>query len=104
MLSGRVIAGGGLDSQTSHLFMIEKTIRCTNCNWVGPGESLLFAVNPFNVEETIHGCPECKQCTEGFDALCYIEGCKELGGCGFPTNAHGYLFTCHKHYEEYKRS
>jgi hypothetical protein len=98
------IAGGGLDSQTSHLFIMEDKVQCRECYWIGLRKNLLFGVNPFNVEETIHGCPECKQCTDGFDGLCYIEGCEELAGCGFPTKAHGYLFTCHKHYEEYKHS
>jgi hypothetical protein len=85
--------------------MIEKTssrIQCKACAWTGLMKDLLSAGNPFNVEETIFGCPECNQCTAGFDNLCCLHDCKELAVCGFLTTTNGYLFTCHEHYKRYK--
>jgi hypothetical protein len=79
----------------------DPVVQCQSCGWTGPRKSLLVAVNPFDAEDRIFGCPECKQCTDGFDQLCYIEGCTKTVCCGFPTTAHGYLFTCHEHSKEY---
>ena len=85
--------------------MIEKTdtrVRCRDCGWSGLSRDRLVGPNPFNYEDRILGCPECNQCTEGFDTLCSVIGCHELGGNGFPTKTNGYLFTCYAHYEIYK--
>ena len=82
----------------------EDRYRCKVCNWIGGDKEMLKASSPFDAEDTLRACPECKQCTEGFDLLCNISGCKEIGDCGFPTKMHGYMWTCYKHYAEYKNT
>lgn len=77
--------------------------RCTECGWVGSLAEILCAPNPFDPEngnDRVSGCPECKAVNE-FEALCDVEGCLELGGCGWPSRD-GYRHTCHKHYEAEK--
>ena len=35
-------------------------IKCSVCRWEGKAEDILVAVNPFDPEEEIEGCPKCK--------------------------------------------
>lgn len=86
------------------LIKFEDRYRCKVCNWIGVDKEMLKAPSPFDAEDMLRACPECKQCTEGFDHLCNIPECKEIGGCGFPNKTHGYMWTCHKHWIEYNDS
>ena len=78
--------------------------RCRYCDWLGADSELLKAPSPFDGEDILRACPECKQCANGFDLICSIPGCEGIGGCGFPTRAHGYIWTCHKHWKEYEHT
>ncbi len=68
---------------------------CQECGWCGPSRDLLTAPNPFALDETIYGCPSCKE-VDCFLAACDEEGCWKPRTCGTPT-AKGYRSTCSKH-------
>jgi hypothetical protein len=67
---------------------------CTECDW--RGSDLLVSQNPFNRDDKIHGCPECKS-VECFKAACDEPGCNKDASCGWPS-ADGYRNTCHDHW------
>ncbi|KKL83145.1 hypothetical protein LCGC14_1977660 [marine sediment metagenome] len=73
-----------------------KTV-CEMCEYQSSNAFLdhLNGVNPFNVEEIIHGCPECKS-IDSFRSACDEPGCWELVSCGTPS-AGGYRTTCRAH-------
>lgn len=71
--------------------------ECRLCGWRGSSERLLRAKSPFDQDDELVGCPECKQCAEGFDALCDIEGCNGFVAGGMPTKDGDYIFACYKH-------
>lgn len=76
--------------------------RCKNCATVTLGAKLLVAANPFDRQQTLTGCPHCKQCDDGFDLLCDEPGCFEDASCGWPTGHsddawRGYRNTCGAH-------
>ncbi len=48
----------------------ESQWRCKNCEKVFYINDLLKAASPFDPDETLVGCPQCKQCADGFDRLC----------------------------------
>ena len=70
-------------------------VRCTECHWIGTDTALLSAMNPFDTEETIQGCPECKS-IESCNVVCDEPECKDFATCGTPTKD-GYRHTCGKH-------
>ena len=65
------------------------------CGWKGISEQLLTAKNPFNIDETIQGCPKCFSINE-FRTVCDELECWEFVTCGTPTKE-GYRNTCSKH-------
>ena len=65
------------------------------CGWRGQEGQILKGPNPFDAEETVYGCPDCK-CVGTLIGACEIEGCWQESTCGFPT-PEGYLRTCGKH-------
>ena len=69
--------------------------RCSDCNWIGNDGELLSAPNPFYPDDTILGCPNCKQIGE-FIELCDEPGCDRPATCGSPTPS-GYRRTCFDH-------
>ena len=91
-------------NELHEIIQFDNNYGCKVCEWTGGDNEMLKAPSPFDAEDILRACPECKQCTEGFDHLCNIPGCKEIGGCGFPTKTHGYMWTCYKHYAEYKNT
>lgn len=70
--------------------------RCNSCWSIMDQASLLRAANPFNPDDEIVGCPNCKQCDEGFTCICDEEGCDKPITCGWPSEL-GYRRTCYKH-------
>lgn len=86
------------------VIQFDNRYRCKVCEWIGVYKEMLKAPSPFDVDDILKACPECKQCTGGFDHLCNVPECKEIGGCGFPTKTHGYMWTCHKHWIEYGKT
>jgi hypothetical protein len=73
-----------------------KRWRCQECKAITLEPALLSAPNPFDPDDTIVGCPNCKSVAE-FDELCDEPGCERPASCGFPTAAGGYRRTCYDH-------
>lgn len=74
---------------------IEQRWGCTECDWNGADSELLVADNPFDADQLIHGCPDCKA-VGSLESACDEPGCTRLSSCGFPTPA-GYRRTCYDH-------
>jgi len=70
---------------------------CNFCNHTMPEAAMLMAPSPFNPDETLYACPNCKQCDEGFRELCDEPGCTKDATCGWPTPDGGYRRTCAEH-------
>jgi hypothetical protein len=81
--------------------MNDKVI-CTErrCYWKGTTKDMLQGVSPFDPEESIVGCPNCKAINTLVSA-CYVDGCWKEVSCGYPT-PDGYRNSCGDHYREYK--
>ena len=65
------------------------------CGWTGLEKDVLSAPNPFDPEDDLTGCPECKGVNTIVPA-CDEPGCWEEVTCGAPTPS-GYRQTCGKH-------
>ena len=78
---------------------LEDKWLCDECGHRLTRAEMLEGVNPFDSEDTIVGCPECKL-IDCFTQLCNIPHCTKIAGCGTPTK-HGYLRCCYKHYVEH---
>ncbi len=70
-------------------------LRCNECGWKGTAEEMLCATNPFQTEESILGCPNCKT-VENYSHACDHDGCWETASCGTAT-PECYVWSCHKH-------
>lgn len=70
---------------------------CDNyrCNWHGDSSEVLRAKNPFDEDEVIEGCPECREINSPRQA-CDEPGCWKEATCGTPT-PEGYRSTCGEH-------
>ena len=75
---------------------MEQKINCQECGWHGLENELLSASNPFDVEDTIFACPECKIVESTIVNACDEPGCWSDVSCGTPT-PEGYRSTCGKH-------
>lgn len=69
--------------------------ECKNCNHIVNDDELLAATNPFDADDVIYGCPNCKS-IEGFHNICDEPGCRQHAGCGWPSPT-GYRRTCYEH-------
>lgn len=70
-------------------------VVCTFCQWRGDSDDLLSAVHPFDSDDTIEGCPVCRDV--GFlKPACDEPDCWALQTCGTPT-PDGYRQTCGAH-------
>jgi hypothetical protein len=74
-----------------------KKALCTGrrCGWRGYMEDVLEAPNPFDEDEKIYGCPNCKAIDTVLEG-CDEPECKEIATCGTPADK-GYRRTCGKH-------
>ena len=72
-----------------------KKFRCGECGAVHEQKELLTAPNPFDINDTISGCPSCRSACE-FTQICDEPGCANGAGCGWPSDS-GYRRTCFKH-------
>ncbi len=75
--------------------MSERKAKCPVCGWQGSVADMLKATKPFEIAETITGCPSCKSVIDGV-VLCDEPGCWLEASCGAPTLA-GYRVTCKGH-------
>lgn len=75
---------------------------CLECGWAGREEDVLTAPNPFRPDETIYGCPKCReanQITQG----CQIGDCAERPSAGTPGGyGYRYVWTCWDHHPPLK--
>lgn len=79
--------------------------RCKSCHAVTLEPALLTAPSPFCDTYELTGCPECKDCSEGFTLLCDEPQCIAEATGGFPTGNDadawgGYRQTCWRHRQE----
>lgn len=75
----------------------ETRFRCNFCGGIFKEHRLLRAASPFDPNDTLRGCPRCKQCADGFDLLCCVEGCDHMVAVGKVHPEHGYVWICSKH-------
>lgn len=69
---------------------------CTECAWIC-ADDFLKAKNPFDAEDVIVGCPNCRNINT-FVQACQAEGCSERAGSGTPGgNGFRYFWSCHRH-------
>jgi hypothetical protein len=73
-------------------------VKCKVCNWKGVASELLHSVSPFDKDEVITGCPECKEIGSSVSVCDFIDCWKEAT-CGTPTED-DYRWTCGKHSRE----
>lgn len=78
-------------------------VTCDECNWHGYSNELLEAKNPFDKDEVITACPECRSLDDSVYAACDEPGCFGHVTCGTPTDK-GYRQTCSKHKPEVQQS
>lgn len=70
-------------------------IHCNECSWRGIKDELLSAINPFDADDEISGCPKCKG-INCFTLCCDEPDCWQNVSSGIPTPG-GYRQTCHIH-------
>ena len=71
---------------------IWRCVNCLGCFWEG---DLLTARSPFDPDETLTGCPNCKT-VDDFERVCDEPGCARTASNGFPVDG-GYRHTCFEH-------
>lgn len=69
--------------------------RC-NCGAEFYSHQMLHAPSPFDPDDTLYACPECKT-VEQPEELCSEPGCKNEATCGTPFGQAGYKRHCHLH-------
>jgi len=74
---------------------------CDCCGWTGLESALLKGINPFDPEDEIYGCPQCKCVRSTVLGACMAADCWDVATCGTPT-PDGYKRLCGKHYREVK--
>ena len=75
---------------------IEKgKVICNECYWRGHESKILNAPNPFDIDDTIIGCPVCKS-VDSLECVCDESKCYSRVSCGTPT-PDGYRNTCGNH-------
>lgn len=70
-------------------------VFCDSCGWRGLQSEMLTAPNPFDADETVNGCPNCKS-VDTLITTCDEPGCWRETSCGTPTPT-GYRRTCGQH-------
>ena len=73
----------------------ERRVICDECSWRGTDSQILRAANPFDTEDTIDGCPECKAVSK-IHAVCDEPNCWSSVACGRWTDD-GYRLMCSEH-------
>ena len=73
------------------------TWRCESCGAAIHDSLFERAPSPFNPEDELIGCPECKG-VNGFTILCDEGDCQAEASCGWPSRQ-GFRHTCFEHSE-----
>ena len=76
-----------------------KRWRCKSCDQITIHDGLLTGPSPFDKDDLLVGCPNCKQCAEGFSLVCDEPECGMDASCGYPTDG-GYRQTCYTHWQK----
>ena len=87
-------------------------VKCDerHCGWHGLDDEILIAPNPFDSDEMLQGCPNCKQ-VNCMLVVCDEPDCWSEVSCGWPTldgepcnsgTGNGYQQTCGKHMKHLK--
>ena len=79
-----------------------RKIICAECGSVTSESAVLRAVNPFNPEYALLGCPNCKA-VDQFRVACTAIGCRSAVTMGMPHEDGVYRSTCSKHGPEFLR-
>jgi hypothetical protein len=74
---------------------IKQNCNSPRCGWHGTSDEVLKAQDPFDPDETLWACPECKDLF-GLSLACDEPDCWDGATCGTPTKD-GYRNTCGKH-------
>ena len=80
-----------------------KKYTCSECDHLTMEP--LSAVNPFDSQDTITGCPNCKQ-AESLKVACMALGCQREASSGTPGGwGYRYAWLCWKHYyDEWRKT
>ena len=73
-------------------------VICLECEWRGSYGELLVAKHPFDSEDNVTGCPNCKS-LDSCRMCCDEKDCFVVATCGTPTDS-GYRRTCGDHVPE----
>ena len=76
--------------------MTGDTWLCTHCRTRSDDDELLRAPHPFIEEDSIWGCPNCRE-TDNITRACDEEGCLQEASAGTPTQEGGYTWRCSSH-------
>jgi len=68
---------------------------CRECGWMGRNAQMLTAPNPFNAEDEVNGCPNCKS-VSCLLVACQVDGCRKEASVGFPKDG-DYVNACGDH-------
>ena len=75
-----------------------KRWKCNNCGVITFETKLLRISSPFDIDDILVACPQCKFINDFYE-ICDEPGCVEEACCGFPDDIlGGYRRTCYKHY------
>ena len=69
--------------------------QCSQCDKHLMTDELLTHPNPFDLDDVIYGCPNCKS-IDCFEKICDEDGCEDVASGGHPTSS-GYRITCFVH-------
>jgi hypothetical protein len=70
--------------------------RCDVCNEVTGASDILSAENPWDSDQGIWGCPNCKSANE-FTRVCDVDGCSDSVLIGSVAGDGLYHFRCMEH-------
>lgn len=73
--------------------------KCKQCDHICRSADLLHAPHPFDKDDVVVGCPNCKS-VDSFTAACDVDGCRHESSSGTPTtdgSYGGYTYRCHEH-------
>lgn len=78
--------------------MREELWRCSECDLIYWEEQLLKAFSPFDKNDVLIGCPNCKS-VDSFTQVCDALSCRKEATCGISTKEK-YRRVCGDHYRE----
>lgn len=73
----------------------EPHCTCDNGH-IFPEAEMLVAQHPFDPDDQVHGCPQCRTIRNIYRA-CDRTGCHRAASSGTP-DGHSYRWTCHTHH------